>query len=84
MIHPQHYAHVVTVERPARWPTRFAALDALLATVTSAGVVFEREAIPMDSGLDAISVFCDTSDDQFLIMRINADTFTISRRPRVG
>jgi len=34
--------------------------------------------IAMDSGLDAISVFSDTGDDQFLIMRINADTCTIT------
>ena len=80
------YAHVVTVQRPrGKFPTRFAALDALLSTVTAAGVVIEREAIPMDSGLDAISVFSsggDLGDDCFLIMRINADAFTITRRSR--
>ena len=80
MMHHQPYAHVVTVQRPARLPGRFAALEGLLSAVTSAGVVFERTAIPMDSGLDAISVFSDASEETFLIMRINADTFTITRR----
>jgi hypothetical protein len=89
------YAHVVTVQRPrGKFPTRFAALEALLSAVTAAGVIIEREAIPMDSGLDAIIVFSSGGDlghDCFLIMRINADTFTITRqrgrsrqRPRVA
>jgi hypothetical protein len=81
MIQPA-YAHVVGAQTTARMPTRFAALEALLAAVTSAGVVIGRESIPTDSGLEAISIFSDTADDCFLIMRINDHTFTITRRPQ--
>ena len=81
------YAHVITVdtsidtsiEKPAVFPTRFDALNALFATITTAGVVVERTAIPGDSGLDSLCLFAEGTDDRFLISRINAWTFTIRR-----
>ncbi len=82
----QTYAHAVHVSGPVKsFPNRFAALDALLSAVTSAGRVVERAAIPGDSGLDAMLIFAEAgSEDAFLISRINDHTFMIVRRPRAG
>ncbi|CAN5568918.1 hypothetical protein BH10PLA1_BH10PLA1_09580 [soil metagenome] len=78
----QTYAPVVNVEKAAVLPTRFAALNSLFSMVTFEGGVMERTAIPLVSGLDALTIFSTDSDDSFLICRINDNTFTILRTKR--